>query len=101
MEAKRLTETAFRATFTARMREIPPCGATSPDLVPYLDALFPEDLDGLSIPTREVRHVWRDAHDRYDHVLLPLSRANTYLVVVVDLRNWCVHGHHVLDLHGR
>ena len=42
--------------------------------------------------------MWRDEHDRYEQVLLPFNRSNAFLVVVVDLRNRCIYGHHLLDL---
>lgn len=98
MRTTRLTETAFKATFTARMRDITGSAHEVVDIWLYVDAIPANQCDGLELQSDEVRHVWRDAYDRYDHVLLPLARENTYLVVVVDLRMAQVHGHHILDL---
>ncbi|MDJ0523400.1 MAG: hypothetical protein QNJ90_15125 [Planctomycetota bacterium] len=93
-----LTEAAFKATFTRRMREITGREQGVLDIWAYVDAIPLEQREGLELTGEDVTIVWRDAYDRYDHVLIPLARSNTYLVVVVDLRMVQVHGHHVLDL---
>lgn len=100
MDTRRLTETAFNATITAPMREVTGPRHDAVEIGPYVDAVPPADRENLDLVTDEVKHVWRDAYDRYDHVLLPLKRDQTYLVVVVDLKARTIHGHHVLDLGG-
>ena len=97
MDTKLLTEAAFRATFTAPMHQVP-AEEGAVDVGPYVAAVPAELRDGLDLVDGQVRQVWRDAYERYDHVLLALGRCNTYLVVVVDLKQRCIHGHHVLDL---
>ena len=98
MDVRRLTETAFQATFTAPMHEVTGEEGEIVDIWEYVECVPLEDLDGLAQAPEVVSHVWRDAYDRYDHVLLPLTRTNVFLVIVVDLKNRCVYGHHVLDL---
>jgi hypothetical protein len=95
---RRLTEAAFRATFTTRMREVTRRGEDAIDIREYVASVPPEDLDGWTLEAGLGQQIWRDAYDRYDHVLLPLSRKGVYLAIVVDLRNRSIHGHHVLDL---
>jgi len=53
------------------------------------------------VPWLRTPVVQRDAHDRYDHVLWPLDCAGVSLVIVVDVKNRWIHGHHVLDLRAR
>ena len=98
MELRRLTETAFQATFTVPMKEVTGDEGEVVDIWDYVESVPPGDLGDAGPPGEAVSHVWRDAHDRYDHVLFPLRPAHTYLVIVVDLKQRCVHGHHVLDL---
>lgn len=45
-----------------------------------------------------VQHIYRDAGARFDQVLIGTSRANVFLVVVVDLTAASVFGHFLLDL---
>jgi len=98
VETKRLTEVAFKATFTAPMQEVTGGEGDVVDIWEYVESVPVGDLGDAGPPAEEVSHVWRDAYDRYDHVLFPLRPDHTYLVIVVDLKNRCVHGHHVLDL---
>lgn len=98
MDTRRLTEAAFQATFTTRMRENTGGAGEAIDIRKYVESVPPEDLQGLVLEAGGARQMWRDEHDRYEQVLLPLNRSNAFLVVVVDLRNRCIHGHHVLDL---
>lgn len=66
------------------------------DIWPYVDAL---DLDELGIPNlNDVQHVYRDAQERFDHVLIGTGRFNTLLVIVVDLKASAIFGHFPLDL---
>lgn len=66
------------------------------DIWPYVDAV---DLGGLGITDlTDVHYVYRDASDRFDHVLIGTGSFNTVFVVVVDRILSVVRGHHVLDL---
>jgi hypothetical protein len=68
------------------------------DIWPYVDSL---DLDSLGLPhVGDVRHVYRDAENRFDQVLIGTGRFNALLVIVVDLRDHTIRGHHVLDLNA-
>lgn len=100
MEPQRLTEAAFRATFAYRMREMPRT-VEGVDVEAYAQAIPGEDLAGLQRLPGVAPVVQRDAHDRYDHVLWPLDCAGVSLVIVVDVKNRWIHGHHVLDLRAR
>ncbi|GGF61668.1 hypothetical protein GCM10007301_21700 [Azorhizobium oxalatiphilum] len=56
-------------------------------------------MDDLVITSlNDVHHVYRDAHGRYDQVLIGTERRNVFLVIVVDLQAQTVFGHVLLDL---
>lgn len=44
--------------------------------------------------------MYRSQFGHYDHVLVPVGRFNTFLVVVVDRSHGCVYGHRLLDLNA-
>jgi hypothetical protein len=93
-----LSDTEFRALFSPPMRDVTNHAAAVVDIWPYVDAL---DLDALGLPhVNDVRYVYRDALDRYDQVLIGTGRFNALLVIVVDLDQPHIVGHHVLDLNA-
>jgi hypothetical protein len=64
---------------------------------PYVEQIPEGDLRGFRIDGQDVECVFRGSDDHYDHVLIPTTTWNTYLVVVVDRANNEVVGHHVLN----
>ena len=98
MEIRRLTEAAYKATFAYRMHDVSGSARPTIDVDPYLDQIPADDLEGFELVSDGVRQVYRDAHDRYEHVLFPLDPSDTCLVIVLDLRNTWVHGHFLLHL---
>jgi len=82
------------------VRPVRKLGAVEPtelEVWPYVDEIPVDDLRGYSIDGKDVECVFRGADDRYDHVLIPTTTWNTYLVVVVDRASNAVLGHHVLN----
>lgn len=78
------------------MRDVTKIAEPAVDIWPYVDGL---DLDTLGLPgINDVHYVYRDAHERFDQVLIGTGRFNAMLVVVVDRHLKIVLGHHVLDL---
>jgi hypothetical protein len=45
-----------------------------------------------------VKNAWTDATGNFQHLLVSSSTANTFMVIVLDLVEGNVHGHHLLDL---
>lgn len=94
-----LSEKDFEACFATPMRNVTKDPDPRADIWPYVDDL---DLDALALPSiNDVHHVYRDAHDRFDQVLIGTGRFNVLLAVVVDRHLRAVHGHHLLDLNER
>ncbi len=99
MQASRLLSAEdFHACFAPPMRNVTENAEPVVDIWPYVDGL---NLDALALPyVNDVRHVYRDAHERFDQVLIGTGRFNALLVVVVDRQLKAVLGHHVLDLNA-
>jgi hypothetical protein len=91
-----LTEDEFKACFAEPMRDVTAEAEAQIDIWPYVDSL---DLEALGVPhLNDVRRVYRDGLGRYDQVLIGTGRFNAVLVVVVDLREQAIAGHHLLDM---
>ena len=106
METRLLSADEFDATFGERMIDITGReDSVSPDGVIdvslYVDAVPTCDLAGHTVTRRTAAHVYRCSDDRFDHVLFATEAENVFLVVVVDLREDSVTGHHVLDLNEK
>ncbi|MES0101986.1 hypothetical protein [Mesorhizobium sp. M0019] len=97
MQANRLLSLEeFEACFAHPMRNVTESAEPILDIWPYVDSL---NLDALGLPSlNDVHHVYRDAHERFDQVLIGTGRFNTLLVVVVDRHLRTVLGHRLLDL---
>ena len=63
---------------------------------PYVERIPAKDFRGYSIEGNDVECVFRGNDGHYDHVLIPTTTSNTYLIVIVDRRANEVLGHHVL-----
>lgn len=94
--ARRLSQEEFDACFAAPMRDVTSTAEPQADIWAYVDGL---DLDTLGVPSvGDVRHVYRDALERFDQVLIGTGCFNTLLVVVVDRGLKAVHGHRLLEM---
>ena len=99
MQASRLLSLQeFEVCFAQPMRNVTESAEPVLDIWPYVDSL---DLDALGLSgLNDVQHVYRDAHERFDQVLIGTGRFNTLLAVVVDRHLRTVLGHRLLDLNA-
>ena len=98
MVVRQLTEEEFTATFVLRMRDVTADAVPVVDIWPYVESIPQADLQGHELADGLVEHVYRSGDERFDHVLASTTSKNVYLVIVVDLRGRCIHGHRLLDL---
>jgi len=93
----KLTEEEFKATIPIPavriVDESPPF-----DFWPYVDGIPPSDFQGYDCSAGVVEWVYRDEQGVWEHVTINTDTPNVFMVVVLDLRTRCVHGHHLLDL---
>jgi hypothetical protein len=68
------------------------------DIWPYVKAVAKVDLAGYKLLDEIVEYVWRSADEHFEHVLVSTENADIFLVIVVDLFNVQIHGHHLLNL---
>lgn len=101
MDTTLLTENAYHGTFADPMRDVTQEANNVIDIWPYVSSVPVSDLRGYQIYDHFVEYVYRDATERFDHVLVMTKTKNVYLAVVVDLARHCIHGHHVLDLNEK
>jgi hypothetical protein len=96
MATRYLAPHAVLDTIVRPVRELRAVERAETEVWPYVDEIPPADLRGFSIDGNDVECVFRGTDDHYDHVLIPTTTWNTYLVIVVDRANNEVLGHHVL-----
>lgn len=99
MSPNPLGEAAFKATMEGRMTDTARAETTCVDIWPYVrlvqsSACLPQPV----LDNEWVEHVYHGESGRYDHVLIPTGRPDTFLVIVVDTVHGSVYGHRLLDL---
>lgn len=89
---KVLSEEEFKTTFGNKMIDITHQEIDPIDIWPYVEKVRKGNSN------EDVESVYRNDTETFDHVLLPSSSINEYLVIVVDLLSREVFGHYLLDL---
>ena len=95
---KALTEPEFLATFTEPMQRLsldaePPC-----DFWNYFEAIPADEFAGHDCSAGSVTYAWEDATGSCQHVLVNTEDKNVFMVLILDLRQRSVLGHHLLNL---
>ncbi|WP_206239519.1 hypothetical protein [Novosphingobium terrae] len=91
-----LSSEEFSGFFALPMRDVNENAEPVLDIWPYVDSI---DLDALGLTgLHDVHHVYRDASERFDHILIGTERFNTLLTIIVDRQLQVIAGHHLLDL---
>ena len=98
MKTNPLTEEAYQATML-KMVNITETATPDIDIWPYVKQLVNEGVVAKYFYNGElVKYVFRSEGELFDHVLLPTSNENAFIVIVVDLKAEGIYGHYVLDL---
>lgn len=100
MKTNLLGDVEFKSTFGMPMRDVVGEASNVIDIWPYVSEVPPSDLQGHEIHDRFVEHVYRSPDNKYDHVMVTTKTQNVYLVIVVNLLNDAIYGHHLLDLNS-
>lgn len=96
---KDLSLKEFRATFGKEMIDVTLTGEASVDIWPYVQKLVSVNKILPEVYERElVEKVYRSNDKTYDHVLLPTTNKNIFIVIVVDRDRLKIYGHSTLDL---
>ena len=93
-----LSEEAFKATFSPPMKQLSEADAPPVDFWPYFETIPGSDFKGHDCSDGVVKIVYRDATEKFEHVLVESEDKNIFMVIVLDRENTRVHGHRLLDL---
>jgi hypothetical protein len=96
-----LSDTEFHATFAEPMRNITGVEREVTDIWPYYETIPPAELLPFVIVDAHVEYVYRSGDERFDHVLISTDIDNVFLVLVINLREREIIGHHVLNLNEK
>lgn len=94
----RLTETEFLATIDPHPERVGPDDAPPFDFWDYFDSIPDEDFHGHDFSDGTVTEARTMPATDHQHVLVRCDAPNVFLVLVLDLRQRQVYGHHLLDL---
>ena len=102
MKTKLLSDKEFHATMVDPLCEPPATDDSKPvDIWLYIESIPESDFENHSIGDNDVEMVRRTGDGKYDHVLIPTETKNVYLVILVDIGQGQVHGHHLLNLNQK
>lgn len=94
-----LSRQAFIATMQTRMIDVSEIAEPVIDIWPYvLELVEREIVPKLVFDENLVEKVYRNIDYTYEHVLLPSSRENEFIVIIVNRNIPSIYGHYKLDL---
>jgi len=94
----RLTEAEYLATMDPHPVRVAQDDAPPFAFWDYFESIPHEDFDGHDFSAGTVTDAWTMPTTDYRHVLIRCETANVFLVLILDLRQCEVRGHHLLDL---
>ena len=94
----KLGEAEFLQTFKAPMLDVSALAEPKLDIWPYVDAVPAVDLEGYELSDGIVKHVYRSSNEQFEHVLISTETADVFFVIVVDVAQLKIYGHHLLNL---
>ena len=96
-----LTEKEFKSTFTDKMHDVTQTAKPIVDIWPYVQQLTENKIvDKYTFDNSLVEKVYRNQTNTFDQVLLPTQDKNVFIIIVIDLVNKKIKGHHQLDLNA-
>jgi len=96
-----LTEKQFKDTMTIPMVNVTETAEPIVDIWSYAEKLVDQGVvDRHIVDEGLVEYVYRNSKNTFDHILLPTHDKNIFTVLVVDLVNPKIIGHHTLDLNA-
>ena len=94
-----LTYQEYKSTMTPKMFDVTETAEPEVDIWRYIETLFLDKIvDNYTFENQLVEKIYRNQTNTFDHVLLPTSSKNKFIVIIVDLNNKNIMGYHSLDL---
>lgn len=86
----------------AKMIDVTNTAESFVDIWNYAEKLKNENkLEKIVVENETVESVYRNDINTVDHVLLPTGKANVFIVILVDIVDNFIIGHHKLDLNEK
>jgi len=100
MNIKELTEKEFKSTFSEKMNNVTNCAEAIVDIWDYVKLLDKSKyyLSNYVIEKELVELVYRNSANTYDQILIPTTKKNIYLIIIVNIKSENIFGHYLLDL---
>ena len=98
---KQLTELEFELTFTPPMTDVTDTAVVLVDIWPYTEAVLSSEYADAETENWDVEYVYINQSKSHQHILINTGMANIYFVVVVDVENKSIYGHHLLNLNQK
>jgi hypothetical protein len=96
-----MSDAEFHQTFGPRMRESGELLIPGNLLDEYLSELEVAEPDLLDWAVVEIELSYASPDGRFQHLLFPEGRKNVYVVLVANVEEGCLLGHHRLDLNEK
>lgn len=97
-----LSEEQFLSTMGSKMREVTEIAEPLTDIWDYAKQLLKDNLISREgFLKRYIEAVYVNNENRYKHILLVTNQKNVYAVIVVDMRDKKIFGHHILNLNEK
>jgi hypothetical protein len=94
-----LSEDEFKSTITDKMIDVTETANAVLNIWPYVQRLTKEKVVLDYVYKKElVEKVYRNDKNTFDHVLLPTSDSNAFIVIIVNLMQKNIRGHYRLDI---
>jgi uncharacterized protein YjbI with pentapeptide repeats len=96
---KTLSEKEYRETMGSKMTDVTQTAEPIVDIWPYVkDLVYENIVEDYVFKNNLVEKVYRNDTSSFEHILLPTSDENAFIVLVVKLGNAIIIGHYRLDL---
>lgn len=96
MTTQKMSAEAFNDTFQVPMQDVTETAEQLLAIWPYVDAIPVADLEGFELD--DVASVYLNPSGNYQHILLATEDKNVFLVIVIDVKQVKIQGHHLLNL---
>ena|ERR1700761_94897 len=99
MATKELSKEEYKETMGLKMIDITVSAEPIVDIWSYVRGLVYEEIvSPYVLENNLVEKVYRDSSSSFDHILLPTSNENVFIVIIVSINKLNIYGHYKLDL---
>jgi len=96
---KTLSEKEYKETMGTKMTDVTQKAEPIVDIWAYVkDLVYENIVSEYVLKNNLVEKVYRNDTSSFDHILLPTSDENVFIVIVVKIGNATIFGHYKLDL---